>query len=388
MIGPMNHLGLRRRVPTLLLALALVTSPAIGVGAQSPASASYERPLVPSTQSYLVDVAPGVQLAGYEERIDARVVRYYVLSADWQAPGIGFQLLQPPTRDQVQSVPAQAVVVPGLVAAANADFFDIGRTGAPLGLGVRDSAVQHGRTGVANPTFFVDAAGVPQVGNLSLTLPVRRRPGFGLTSYNAPWVPRGGIGVYDASWGRSAGFTWTQGQRRRVLMARVVNNRVVKFRRSFPAGQPIVGEYLVARGAGAVARLRRLNVGNRFHYSRAVPGAPRMAVTGSQIVLTGGQVAATDDVVLHPRTAVCVDPASHRVHLLVVEGRQETSVGYTLVEVAQRLQSLGCTVGLNLDGGGSTTLVARQNGTLGLVNSPAGGHLRNVANALGVTSTQ
>lgn len=384
MMSPMSHRP-GRRVPTLLLSLALVTSPAaFAVGTESPASAAYVRTIAPSTVRYTSDVAPGVQLAAYEEQIDARIVRHYVLSVDWHTPGTGFTLLQPPTRDQVQPVTVQASTTPGVVGASNGDFFDIGRTGAPLGLGVRDGVVQHGRTGIGHQAFYVDAAGAPQIGTLSLALPVRRRPRFGLTSLNAPWVPPGAIGVYDAGWGRTAGFTWTQGQRRRVLMAHVVNNRVVAFRRAFPAGQPVVGEYLVARGVKAVERLRRLNVGSRFRYGRTVPGAPRMAVTGAQVVLAGGQVVATDNTVLHPRTAVCIDQANHRVHLLVVDGRQETSGGYTLLEVGERLQALGCTTGLNLDGGGSSTLVARQDGALGLVNTPSGSAPRNVANALGV----
>jgi hypothetical protein len=375
----MSH-RLRRRLATLLLAVT--------VGAGSPAAAAYAPRIGPSTQEFTVTVAPGVQLSAYDEKIGTRTVRYYDLSVDWRTPGVAFQLLQPPTRDQVEPVTVQASRTPRVVGATNGDYFDIDRTGAPLGIGVRAGTVQHGRTNTGSHAFYVDSAGVPRVGTLTVALPVRRRPGFGLTSFNAPWVTRGGIGVYDARWGQNGGFTWTQGQRSNVLMAHLVNHRVVAFRSVFQAREPIVGEYLVARGANAVRRLRHLRVGNWFRYRRVASGTPRMAVSGDQIVLAGGRVVATDDVELHPRTAVCVDPTRHRVHLLVADGRQESSGGYTLVEVGQRLAALGCSSGLNLDGGGSSTLVARQNGTLNLINVPSGGGVqRNVANALGVTFT-
>jgi len=79
----------------------------------------------------------------------------------------------------------------------------------------------------------------------------------------------------------------------------------------------------------------------------------------------------------HPRSAVGFDD-SH-IFLLTIDGRQAGySIGATLEETAQILQSLGAKQGMNLDGGGSTTLVA-QGMTL---NSPSDGVLRRVANAI------
>lgn len=67
----------------------------------------------------------------------------------------------------------------------------------------------------------------------------------------------------------------------------------------------------------------------------------------------------------HPRTAVGVLANGHWV-LLVADGRQPKAQGLTLLELAQFLQQLGCQAALNLDGGGSTTLVLRQK----LMNRP------------------
>ena len=62
----------------------------------------------------------------------------------------------------------------------------------------------------------------------------------------------------------------------------------------------------------------------------------------------------------HPRTAVGVDSAKQKVWLLVVDGRQPgVSEGATLDELKQMLKDEGATDALNLDGGGSSVLVAR-----------------------------
>lgn len=60
----------------------------------------------------------------------------------------------------------------------------------------------------------------------------------------------------------------------------------------------------------------------------------------------------------HPRTAVGYDLDSGRVWLVVVDGRQPPhSTGMTLPELADLFEALGAEEAINLDGGGSTTLV-------------------------------
>jgi hypothetical protein len=60
----------------------------------------------------------------------------------------------------------------------------------------------------------------------------------------------------------------------------------------------------------------------------------------------------------HPRTAVGWDDASGTLWLAVVDGRQPPhSAGMTLPELTELFEALGVDEALNLDGGGSTTLV-------------------------------
>lgn len=69
-----------------------------------------------------------------------------------------------------------------------------------------------------------------------------------------------------------------------------------------------------------------------------------------------------------PRTAVGIKPDGVWV-FVVVDGRQPMlSEGLTLHELAAFMRSLGCVQALNLDGGGSSTMVVEGN----IVNSPVG----------------
>lgn len=116
----------------------------------------------------------------------------------------------------------------------------------------------------------------------------------------------------------------------------------------------------------------------------------KAGVAGSQIVLKDGVVPQIADNARHPRTAVGISEDGRYVYLMIVDGRQPNhSVGATLTEVGETLKYFGAYVGLNLDGGGSTTLACRGvDGLSQILNSPANSgvprNLRNNANAIGV----
>ena len=83
---------------------------------------------------------------------------------------------------------------------------------------------------------------------------------------------------------------------------------------------------------------------------------------------------------VHPRTAVGYTAEGDLI-LLVVDGRQAVSRGVDLSELAIMMRDLGCLEAMNMDGGGSSTLVV--SGVL--INRPAGGTFqREVMSAIAV----
>ena len=89
-----------------------------------------------------------------------------------------------------------------------------------------------------------------------------------------------------------------------------------------------------------------------------------------------------------PRTAVGIK-ADGTVVIVVADGRRAPySSGYTLNELSAKMIELGCVEALNLDGGGSTTYLAKYSGKdeLELANMPADGQERSVSSSLMVVS--
>ncbi|GKV69310.1 hypothetical protein NCCP2716_18080 [Sporosarcina sp. NCCP-2716] len=90
------------------------------------------------------------------------------------------------------------------------------------------------------------------------------------------------------------------------------------------------------------------------------------------------------------RTAVATDKTGQYVYLVTADsGLRGTSSGMTMAEFAKHLVSIGAYNALNLDGGGSTTMVTRKPGNTypTLANRPSGSTERSVAAILEAVST-
>ncbi len=79
----------------------------------------------------------------------------------------------------------------------------------------------------------------------------------------------------------------------------------------------------------------------------------------------------------HPRTGIGVTPAG-KILMVVVDGRREDSKGVTLVRFARIMQGLHASFAMNLDGGGSSTMVVQGK----VVNVPSDGSQRKVSSAV------
>ncbi|HEX9028199.1 MAG TPA: phosphodiester glycosidase family protein [Anaerolineales bacterium] len=122
------------------------------------------------------------------------------------------------------------------------------------------------------------------------------------------------------------------------------------------------------------------------------------AISGNLMLVEEGRPAAgngvgdlsSDQNIPQPRTALALDKRRQRLLIAVVDGRQPGySEGATLAELAEILIAAGAFTGMNLDGGGSSTLVmADKNGSPVLLNSPIDnqipGRERPVGNHLGI----
>lgn len=105
--------------------------------------------------------------------------------------------------------------------------------------------------------------------------------------------------------------------------------------------------------------------------------SPSMAGMGGGEVFLGAGFVWGGQNVKHPRTAVALN--DDYVFFVVCDGRSTVSVGMTMTELGNFCKDyLGATWGMNLDGGGSSTMVV--NGVV--KNNPSDGSERAVANGL------
>jgi exopolysaccharide biosynthesis protein len=115
------------------------------------------------------------------------------------------------------------------------------------------------------------------------------------------------------------------------------------------------------------------------------------AISGNTMIVQDGKaVDGLDNTYAAPRTAIGLDGSGKQLILFVADGRQPFySQGATLYEMAQLLVYYGAKDAMNMDGGGSSTLVMQKSlGNVHAVNSPIQtgipGRERPVGNHLGI----
>lgn len=109
------------------------------------------------------------------------------------------------------------------------------------------------------------------------------------------------------------------------------------------------------------------------------------AVGGQPLLIRDGQIMQLNRDELAPRTALGINKAGDELILFVVDGRQRYySDGISLADLAAEMLVAGAYEALNLDGGGSTTLVIDQSVQNAPIHTRIVMRERPVANHLGV----
>jgi hypothetical protein len=169
------------------------------------------------------------------------------------------------------------------------------------------------------------------------------------------------------------------------------NTGYVRGKAATPVGMAMTDGVLWHRAARPYLEITASNIARLEEGAGPVDADAREMVGGSQIIVRNGRSIIFTNAFAtarHPRTAAGIDASGTRLTLLVVDGRQpELSIGMTLAELSAELVHLGCAAAINLDGGGSTTLVYRnpESKRLEVVNSPSDTKERSVADVLGAT---
>ncbi|MFJ6165601.1 phosphodiester glycosidase family protein [Micromonospora orduensis] len=332
-------------------------------------------------------VAPGVQLTSFD-RYDAD---------GWlRADALTTDLAGGSTVDYVNSGAVSraeplrtAVDDSRAVAAVNGDFFDINNSGAAQGVGVRDGELIQSAVSGHRNAAAITANGLGRVIEVNFdgtaALPTGPVP---LTQFNN-LVQTDGIGAFTELWGTYSRQRAVEGAAR-VVEVTVTGGRVAAVADVAGSGPIVAGStVLLGRDAGAAA-LAGLRPGDQVTVAwRPKPSDGsdlHAAVGGGNVLVRDGVVQSIADPTLAPRTSVGFSADGRKMIMLTVDGRQVDSRGVTQTEMGRMMAELGAHHALNLDGGGSSTLLAREPGasTVQVENGPSDGSERAVPNGLAI----
>lgn len=367
-------------------------------------------------------VAPGVTYTEFDVPAAKGTAHAHVLTVDLTDPRVRVDLLHP------AAVAARATVssmsdTAGAVGGVNGDFFNITEsqhpgvevTGASVGPAIASghtlkAAVPNGqRFGPALPpgtsTRDVLGVGVDRRARLdtldldgSVRTPDERLPLGGLNQYA---LPVGSVGAFTSDWGSVSRVRATCGTDTQRAAPCSTDTYEVTVRRGrvvssadTPGSGPIAAgsTVLVGREAGA-QWLRKLSPGDPVSVHHRLVAARsdipyRFAIGGYPVLRDGAPLPGLDATTSAVRTAAGIGDGGRKLILMALDGAPAYRTGMSMTEVAATMRSLGSADAFSLDGGGSSTLVARAPGapSVSVRNHPSDPPERAVANGIGVFS--
>lgn len=339
------------------------------------------------------EVAPGLDLTSFKKyNGDAnRWVTGNVLVADTTEPTLSMDLVDTGSVAAVKPVSQQIAGDTSVVAAVNSDFFDMNASNAPVDTNV--SSVQGVRSIApgAHGAITVSPDGATAIQELTGTSSAtfgQPSSSHAIAGVNTPNVPSDGLNYYTSAWG-----TWPLGRmyaNAANVHAAWIKDGTVQRTGALPdLGADLAlgrGEsVLVGSGASAGDAIAGLHAGDPVDVTVGLDKQVSMAAGGGAMLIRDGNIAVQPDTdYKHARMTAGISKDGTRLYLLEVDGNQSDGPGLTLEECAQQLKALGAWNAINLDGGGSATMIARTRGTTAprIINRPSDGNERAVSNAL------
>ncbi|WP_053226437.1 phosphodiester glycosidase family protein [Solirubrobacter soli] len=363
------------------LVRAVIAAAAIVAATPSFAHAADRLSLIDTSEP----VGPGITLQHHKFLDSSGWYDEQVLTVDLSNSAVKSDLLTAPKVAQGEALTTMANRV-GAAAGVNGDFFDIDSTQASLGGEVKAGELIKSADFSGWAHVGVTKDGLGRLVDLTLqataNLNSTEKPVVTLNAASSGGVPAGSIVAYTSAWGsqiRGRSFAGVAN----VAEVLVQDGKVVQVNNAAGTGAiPDGAFYLVGRDAGADA-IKALKPGDpvTLTYGLKDEAARQMqwAIGTNKPLIQNGDIVPQGDTSVAPRTAIGFKDGGKTMFLLITDGRQQqVALGTTLTQTAQMLKDLGADTGLNLDGGGSTTLVARPLGATAatLRNTPSDGQER------------
>lgn len=283
------------------------------------------------------------------------------------------------------------VNVSGAIAGVNGDYFNYQPHPSTLGMIVNDgkliSSAQEGKNKL--PVFYQSSAGDSQLGYIDQSVDILNQLSgakYHVSGFNKAYGGYKYLSLLTRDWGRKS-----FGAKAANMTEVLVENGVVADIRT--NGEPFdIPEdgYVLSQNNSPLASLTlgtplELQVTSNVDYK-----ALKFAMGGGSIILKNGVAMQTNIINKgrHPRTGIGVTQDGSKIVIITVDGRNGYA-GLTQKEFGEIFKSFGCYNAMNLDGGGSTTMVKKTKAMdkAEIINKPSGGTPRAVVSGVGVFSS-
>lgn len=335
-------------------------------------------------------LAPGLQVTQFQRRQDRAWVSGQVMTLDLNAPNLSLDVEDGGAVSGTNKTVSEFANKPNVVAAVNGDFFDMNASDAPVHGNVSSQGIRTLTPGSVAFTMTQGKAAIEQLMSNSQLVRASDNTTVPVRGVNSPSAGDG-LTVFNSAWG-SYRLDQIIGNRPATII-RVRAGVVTSITSDVTTVAPTVSiapdeSVVVARGAAAVTSVAAFAVGDKVSLDVKANITPDLAIGGSVALVTNGELT-TENQVTAGRTAVGITADGSKLLIVTIDGRRADADGQTIQELAQMMKDLGAHNAINLDGGGSTTMVGRPAGASAPIelNRPSDGHQRVVSNALVIRST-
>ncbi len=303
----------------------------------------------------IIDVVDGVKHIKLTKYYSGRPVRINLVEVDLKvASNIQVQpLLSNSQQLQSRRTISNIAKDKNLIAAVNGTYFKP-QTGVPLGTLMIDGKVYTG------PVYDRVAMGIFDdgfdVARIQLNASIE---GSGVKvkvdNINQPRMLSTYVLVYTPEWGKYSPYAPKYGMSLRVAEGKITkasanpldipeNGYVISGPKKLL--QPLLKDKNVKLDIKTVPEWKNVR--------HIISGGPYLVKDGEVFVdMTAQKLGAIGG--RNPRTAIGYT-SDHNLILMVADGREGSSIGMTLMELANFMKSIGCIGAINLDGGGSTVM--------------------------------
>lgn len=412
-----------KKLIVVSLAGLIWIQPIVGMGPLGGASSIAQAAGEQASKLDVQDITSGAKLIKYQyttTRSGKQVkVLADVIEVDLSNPYVELNVMtgkggQLTTRQSVQGMAKETSAVAGV----NGDFFATGGQGVAMGAAVTNGTLLTSPAQLQGMyAFAVKNDGTPLIDRFGFTGTVYAEDGstFNLSGINQEsyttepdkaYSHVNKMFIYTSAWKSEERPKASSTTPTEVLVQGGIIQQI-SIKSAIPGAVPEDGYILRAHGTAADYIANHLSVGQKIGATYQLisqtsgqamdPSEFKMMIGGHTLLVDQGKPSSftrsTNSISgssAVARTAVGYSKDGMKAYIITVE-KNSNSSGMTLVELQKFMTSIGIWKGLNLDGGGSTTMVTRPlaetDTTLTFTTSNGSAGQRAVANGLGVYTT-